>query len=66
MVVELGVTVIVEPEPIEFVPHKLSYQFHTAPVPNWPPEILKVVELPVQKLFDVDCIPVGAMEPSLV
>ena len=59
-------TVIVGPDPIELVPHELSYQFQTAPVPRFPPDKLKLVESPEQKLLEVVKTPEGAIEPSLV
>ena len=58
----MGDIIIEFPEP-KYVPPQLpEYQFQEALVPNDPPEILKVVELPGQIVVGLADIFVGAVE----
>ena len=46
----LGLTVMLEPLPIEVPPQLPLYHFHVAPVPRLPPLTVRVEDEPGQKL----------------
>ncbi|NBP06100.1 MAG: hypothetical protein EBV15_07785 [Bacteroidetes bacterium] len=52
MVVVFGVTLKLEPVPMEVPLHEPLYHFHVAPVPRLPPDTLTVVLWPLQILLE--------------
>lgn len=65
VVVVVGFTVRLLPDDIRVPPHELVYHLQVALKPRLPPEGVNVVDLPLQRVSDVDAaIPVGLLEES--
>lgn len=60
--VTAGETTIDDPVPSSVPPHEPLYQVHTAPVPNDPPETLRVAFPPWQIVGELAVADVGAAE----
>jgi hypothetical protein len=62
VVVAAGLTEIVAPVPAEVPPQLPEYQCQLAPVPNEPPDTLRSVLVPAQKLFALDVALAGSVD----
>ncbi len=62
MTVDVGLTVILVPLPMDVPPQLLLYHFHSALLPKFPPLTRSVTDEPTQIESAVDRILIGAVE----
>ena len=63
--VEVGVTVMLSPEPRSVPPQEPLYHLHRALLPRLPPLTLRVVDVPLQTESRVAVMAVGAVDALL-